>query len=114
MVAELLINNNRLIQLTESIYVIGRAQDCDIVISFPSLSRHHAWLSLVESQYILCDGDFWTGKTSVNGTRINNKILKDSQGQALKDNDEISLAPLVFLRFFCKEIKEPDIDSTLL
>lgn len=111
--AELLINNGeRLVKLTEAIYTIGRSPDCDICIKIPSLSRLHAYIARNDrGEYIICDGD---DRPSLNGTRVNGIMLKFKHGQILKHNDEITLSPLVSLRFFCINSEEKETDSTLL
>lgn len=110
----LIVSEERLIKLIEKIYTIGRSIDCDICIRVPSLSRFHASISRDdENNHILCDGDLTTGKPSLNGTRLNGTVLEYKHGRILENGDEITLSPLVSLRFFNIEIEEKD-DSTLL
>jgi hypothetical protein len=49
---------------TESL-LIGRHPDCDVVLSHPTVSRHHARLNFRDGRWVLCD------LASTNGTTVN-------------------------------------------
>ncbi|RLA27307.1 MAG: hypothetical protein DRR15_18680 [Gammaproteobacteria bacterium] len=68
--------------LQESSYIIGRAEDCSIYIDSKYLSRHHALLSRVGSEWTIAD------LRSTNGVRVNGKRI---QVQALGNGDVIAI-----------------------
>lgn len=51
------------------VYVLGRELDCDVVLSDPSVSRHHAVLRRDGHRWLLED------LGSTNGTRVNGSIV---------------------------------------
>lgn len=51
------------------VYVLGRELDCDVVLSDPSVSRHHAVLRRDGRRWLLED------LGSTNGTRVNGSIV---------------------------------------
>ncbi|MCL6471492.1 MAG: DUF3662 domain-containing protein [Firmicutes bacterium] len=61
--------------LPETTTKIGRSSDNSIVIPDPNVSRHHATVEKIGSQYILKDLDSTNG-TFVNGMRVGERILK--------------------------------------
>jgi pSer/pThr/pTyr-binding forkhead associated (FHA) protein len=83
--------------LDEPIYSIGRDPDCDIRLVSQFVSRHHAMLVQVPVEndsgggYRIVDGDI-SGKTSVNGLRINGRKLRS---HTLQHEDEIIFGPQV-------------------
>jgi pSer/pThr/pTyr-binding forkhead associated (FHA) protein len=72
-------------------FTIGRASDCDIVLSDRQVSRHHAQVKQDEDGYLLCD------LGSKNGTYVNGEELREPY--RLKDGDEIQIALYVKLGF---------------
>ena len=68
--------------LTESSYIIGRAEDCGIRIDSKYFSRHHALISLVADEWSITD------LRSTNGVAVNGKALKTS---ALQNGDVIAI-----------------------
>ena len=55
-------------------YIIGRAEDCDIVMNFKGVSSQHCRLFIRDNQYALIDLGSSNG-TAVNGNRIKRKVL---------------------------------------
>jgi type II secretory pathway predicted ATPase ExeA len=68
--------------LAESSYIIGRAEDCSIVVESKYLSRHHAILSRHDSVWMISD------LKSTNGIRVNGRSVKS---QELQDGDIIAI-----------------------
>lgn len=87
--AFLIVDGVRIVPLESAMINIGRREDNQLVIDDPRVSRLHAQIRLVRSQFVIFDLDS-TGGTFVNGQRI--------RQQALRAGDVISLAgvPLVF------------------
>ncbi|MDX2211663.1 MAG: AAA-like domain-containing protein [Oculatellaceae cyanobacterium bins.114] len=82
--------------LDAPVYLIGRSPECDIRISSPYVSRHHATLVEYANRdntyhYHIIDGNL-EGKSSANGLLING--LK-AQSHQLQDEDTVSLGPEV-------------------
>ena len=67
--------------------LIGRATDCDIIIPYRGLSRHHAELSLQEGELVLRD------LNSSNGTKVNGQSVST---QVVHFGDRIEFANLPF------------------
>jgi FHA domain/Domain of unknown function (DUF1707) len=67
---------------------IGRAEDCDCVISEPTVSRHHAELRRDGERWLLCD------LGSRNGTRVNGMRLTTTT--EVHPGDRISLGDARF------------------
>jgi hypothetical protein len=63
------------IVLTEDDILIGRGQECDVIIAHPSVSRAHARVRLSKQGYILFDLKSKTG-TYVNERRIEENLLR--------------------------------------
>ena len=70
--------------LQTAVVVIGRGDDCQVIIDDRQVSRHHTRLTQTEHGYILEDMD------SKNGTFLNGQLL--ASPTALKDGDEIGIA----------------------
>jgi len=66
--------------------IIGRRQDCDIVLSDTSISRSHARLDLYQGRYVITD------LGSTNGVIVNNVLVKT---KALDSGDVIILGTTV-------------------
>ncbi len=63
------------IVLTQVDILIGRGQDCDVIIPHASVSRAHARMKWSKQGYVLFDLQSKTG-TYVNGRRIGENLLK--------------------------------------
>jgi pSer/pThr/pTyr-binding forkhead associated (FHA) protein len=83
--------------LKESVYTLGRGQQCNICLHSQFVSRHHATLiKRLQEQgqeiYRIVDGDS-EGKVSVNGLLVNgHKVLFHD----LEDGDKVVFGPQVF------------------
>lgn len=64
------------INLPDKTIVIGRKEDCDIVLRDSNVSRRHAKIEIVMGSHIISDLGSTNG-TIVNGNRITSKILED-------------------------------------
>jgi len=73
--AQLIINNERTINLTATLYRIGRAPDNDIVIDDKYTSRHHLQLRLRQGAYTLFDIQ------SRAGTQVNKMAVREHRLQ---------------------------------
>ena len=74
---------------TKSKVVIGRADDCDIVLNSGPVSRQHAEIQkLSDRTYSIKD------LNSTNGTFVNGRKIKSSQ--SIVDSDKIAFFPLKF------------------
>lgn len=72
--------------------VIGREQDCDIILRRPHVSKAHAVLSLQEAS----DSNGWIltlQDTSSNGTWVNGQKLQHGQTLRLRQSDQVSFLP---------------------
>lgn len=87
--AFIIVNGLETVQLTQSVFNIGRRLENDLVIEDSRISRDHAQIRAVKGQYVIFDLNS-TGGTFVNSVRISQ--------QALFPGDVISLAgvPLVY------------------
>jgi hypothetical protein len=65
----------KIFNLNKNSMVIGRREDCDIILSDDSISRSHARLELHRGVYTIHDLGSTNG-TSVNGERITSRALK--------------------------------------
>ena len=77
--------------LQDSIIIIGRGEDCQIIIEDRQASRHHARITQSAQGYILEDLD------SKNGTYLNGQPLTTTK--VLEDGDEIGIAFAAKLSF---------------
>lgn len=80
--------------------VIGRGEDCDLMLEEPGLSRRHA---VIET---LPDGLFLRDLGSANGSYLNGVRVRDGQ---LKHGDQIVLDSV---RFLVQAIDQLDVPST--
>jgi hypothetical protein len=71
--------------------VIGRADDADVVVSDPGVSRRHAVLSESGGAFAVSDNN------SANGVSVNDKRLKAGERRRLKDGDVIAMANTTIL-----------------
>src|SRR5574341_1271949 len=67
--------------------VIGRSQDCDLVLDYPYISRLHARIERDRESYTLIDGG------STNGTHINGRRINEMQ--VLSRGDQIALGEIL-------------------
>jgi pSer/pThr/pTyr-binding forkhead associated (FHA) protein len=67
--------------------VLGRSNECDIVLSVTHLSRKHAELSVIGNKLVVKDLE------SANGTFVNGKRIKE---ETLQKGDELRLDTLSF------------------
>lgn len=74
----------REIALTREEFVIGRGEECDIVIPHTSISREHARLRKLKPGYVLFDLQSRNG-TFVNGRKVAENLLKE--GMTVKIGD---------------------------
>ena len=65
--------------------LLGRAPDNDIVLSDPTVSRHHANVAVEQGQVWVCDLSSTNG-TYLNGTRIHGEVM-------VMPGDELCLGP---------------------
>jgi hypothetical protein len=65
--------------------LIGRREDCDLILAFGYISGHHARLVLSDGQWSIQD------LGSTNGTRVNGRPAENT---ALNDGDQLSLGSL--------------------
>jgi ABC-type multidrug transport system ATPase subunit/pSer/pThr/pTyr-binding forkhead associated (FHA) protein len=84
-------SSGKVIELTQSELIIGRAAPATLVIENPEISRRHARLSFQQGRYILED------LGSSNGTFLNGQRLRDAQ--VLADGAEIQLGSQIKLSF---------------
>ena len=79
----------RLPDVTRSVELsIGRADDCDLVLDEPTVSRHHAVLRRTPEGWLLRDSG------STNGTRLNGWRVEEA---ALRVGDELMLGTSRFV-----------------
>lgn len=81
--------------------LIGRDEQCDLIIPDRRVSRHHARISLQGDGYILTD------LSSRNGTFVNGREI--AEPYVLQDGDEIQLAYCCKLAFVGAEATAPVI-----
>jgi Protein of unknown function (DUF3662)/FHA domain len=74
--------NGKRLPVDKRVMVLGRAQDCDVQISDPNVSRRHAELRQEETSYWLVD------LGSTNGMEVNGQRLRQAK---LEDGDRITL-----------------------
>lgn len=68
-------DQGKVFQLKAASIVLGRHEDCDIVLNDSSVSRRHARLELNRGRYCIVDLGSTNG-TIVNGIRISTKVLE--------------------------------------
>ncbi len=72
--AFLIVEGEKVFQLTEPVVNIGRRLDNTLVIDDPRVSRNHAQLRAIKGRFVLFDLNS-TGGTFVNGQRANQTVL---------------------------------------
>lgn len=79
--------------------IIGRGEDCDVVLMERQVSRHHAQIRRLGGRYVLED------LKSRNGTYLNGREV--TEPHILQDGDEIQIALCVRLSFVGAEATAP-------
>jgi diguanylate cyclase (GGDEF)-like protein len=88
----------RVISLIQGEVTFGRAQECTVCFSDPSLSRIHAQVTYAVHEYVLTD------RASTNGSFVNDrKVLSPT---ALRDGDHVRLGAETTLRFSMVDANE--------
>jgi DNA-binding winged helix-turn-helix (wHTH) protein len=85
--------------MVNSTFLIGRGEDCDIVLLDRQVSRHHARIKRTADGYVIEDLSS-KNHTHLNGVRIESEIV-------LQDGDEIQVALAVKLNFIGSEATLP-------
>lgn len=85
--------------LVNSTFIIGRGQDCDLILMDRQVSRHHARILRTAEGYVLEDLSS-KNHTYLNGVRIKSEVV-------LQDGDEIQVALAVRLTFIGSEATLP-------
>lgn len=85
--------------LVNSTFLIGRGEDCDLVLVDRQVSRHHARINRTAEGYVIEDLSS-KNHTHLNGVRIESKVV-------LQDGDEIQVALAVRLNFIGSEATLP-------
>ena len=85
--------------LANSAFLIGRGEDCDLVLLDRQVSRHHARIHRTAEGYVIEDLGS-KNHTHLNGVRIESKVV-------LQDGDEIQVALAVRLNFIGSEATLP-------
>ena len=75
--------------LARSVIVIGRGQDCDIILDEHQVSRHHARLQQTPQGWMLLD------LGSTNGTQVNGQQLRAHEPYALQPGDRVALGTAI-------------------
>ena len=75
--------------LTRPVIVIGRGQDCDIILDEHQVSRHHARLQQTAQGWTLVD------LGSTNGTQVNGQPLAAHEPRPLQPGDRVALGSAV-------------------
>ena len=89
-VGNLALGDGRRVGLSEKPIAIGRMPDCDIALTDPNVSRHHAEVRPSGNEYVVVD----VGST--NGTKVNGAWITGER--RLHDGDEIIVGATV-IRF---------------
>jgi pSer/pThr/pTyr-binding forkhead associated (FHA) protein len=76
-------------ELERSVIVIGRGQDCDIILDEHQVSRQHARLEHTPQGWMLLD------LGSTNGTQVNGQQLRAHDPYALQPGDRVALGSAV-------------------
>lgn len=101
----LIIDGQRHISLTRSVYTLGRRLDCDVVLSDPRVSRRHAQLRWRFGRYVLYDLGS-VGGTMVNGHPITEVVLEPGDVFSLGGGD------IIYGRDSQDEVPVSDGDTT--
>ncbi len=78
--------------LSQDKYTVGRADDCDVCISAPTVSGHHCTLvKLDDGSYAIED------LGSTNGSKINDQVLQPGNSVKLNNGDIIQIGSVEIL-----------------
>ena len=80
----------KLHMLSEGSKIMGRGDDCDIVINDARVSRHHVELSMHSEKVVVRD------MGSTNGTFVNGKRIESC---VLSDGDKVQISSCTVLKF---------------
>ncbi len=94
-------NPGKRIFIDQPVLLVGRDDECDLVIPDRQVSRRHASIHVEEDHYVLQD------LNSKNGTFLNGQLI--SEPQTLHDGDEIQIAFSCKLTFVGAEATAPVI-----
>ncbi len=93
------------------VMIIGRKSSCDITITDDAISSEHFLITMVKSDYLENYKDAYIEDLgSTNGTKVNDKILK--QKQHLKHHDRIKIGRHVFT--FDSELGRDELERTAI
>ena len=92
------------VDLKKDVTVIGRLPECDIILAINGVSRRHAEIRKVGTNFVVVDLDS-RNKTLVNGTE-----LKGGVEHLLKENDSINICNIEFV--FNGDLAPKPIGST--
>lgn len=81
--------------------IIGRSADCDVQLTHPDVSRHHAYLQQVGHRIFCFD------LASRTGTRVNGETVRSGQ---LRAGDELTIGPYA-VRIAASDFDEPAEDE---
>lgn len=83
------LNGDRPVPLDKAIVFFGRGQECDVILTNSrKVSRRHCCVAQIDDHYIVRD------LGSMNGVRINGKLVKQEAGIAV--GDELCIGDQVF------------------
>lgn len=77
--------DSKQILITKLPFVLGRGQDCDAILAYPEVSKHHCRIEFDGGSCVICDCG------STNGTFLNEHRITN-QKEKLHENDIIQLA----------------------
>jgi len=92
-------NLGKRLYMDQPVLLVGRDEDCDLVIVDRQVSRRHASITRENEQYILRDLD------SKNGTFVNGQEVQ--RAHTLKDGDEIQIAYCCKMAFVAADSTAP-------
>jgi DNA-binding winged helix-turn-helix (wHTH) protein len=76
----------RSFQLEKDVVLLGKRNDCDVMLDSPFVSRAHARIELADGRYAIVDPG------SLNGVMLNGKRIEPNQPYELKRSDQIVIA----------------------
>jgi len=92
-------NPGKRLYMDQPVLLVGRDEDCDLVIGDRQVSRRHASIARENEQYVLRD------LGSKNGTFVNGQEVQDPY--VLKDGDEIQIAYCCKMAFVAADSTAP-------
>ena len=81
-------------------FVLGRSDECDLILDDCHVSRTHCELQIEKD-------DCWITSYGVNGTRINSQLCADSEMYKITRRDRIQIGPFT-VRFFLNQAPKFD------